>query len=68
MNEFGLLFIVTVKIVLPEQENIPFYYSIRDYLQECPIAHAAGIPLFVKRLWNLKAKTHESNIIVRMMS
>lgn len=46
----------------------PKMIQIDSTFEKCPIAHAAGIPLYVKRLFNEPRKKSNNYIIVRMMS
>ena len=42
--------------------------EIDGSFEKCPIAHAAGIPLYVKRLFDQPRVKSNHYIIVRMMS
>lgn len=42
--------------------------QVDSTFEKCPIAHAAGIPLYVKRLFNQPRTKSNNYIIVRMMS
>lgn len=46
----------------------PELIQVDSTFERCPIAHAAGIPLYVKRLFNEPRKKGNHYIIVRMMS
>jgi len=46
----------------------PQMIQVDSTFEKCPIAHAAGIPLYVKRLLDEPRKKSNKYIIVRMMS
>ena len=46
----------------------PELIQVDSSFVKCPIAHAAGIPLYVKRLFDVPRKKYTRYRIVRMMS
>ncbi len=42
--------------------------QVDSTFEKCPIAHAVGIPLYAKRLFNEPRKKSNHYIIVRLMS
>ena len=49
-------------------EITPFPVLVDSTFEKCPIAHAAGIPVYVKRLFNLPRVKSKCYKIVRIMS